>query len=269
MESKDQMYFSSGARMAFRLPRLAMTFLVLLAAAARVEAQSESAVTPFAPGEVLTYRAISGRFGSFGSGTLRVDGPELVRGVAVSRLSFDFRGRIALMRIEDHTTSWVSTAGMHSLRYHKSERSPLGSRSEEIEIFPEEGRWQGLAGGSGTTTNGAPLDELSFLYYIRSLPLRDGDTYTLARHFDSVREPVLVAVLRREQTVVPAGEFSTVVVEMRVTDARVFGGSGVMRLYITDDATRIPVKIESSMPWVGSTRLVLESSQLPPTLSAR
>jgi hypothetical protein len=153
---------------------------------------------------------------------------------------------------------------MHSLRYHKRERSPLGSRREEVDIFPEEGRWEGLEGGAGETSTREPLDELSFLYYIRSLPLRDGDSYTLARHFDSARGPVVVVVLRREQTTVPAGKFSTVVVEMRVSDDRVFGGNGSMRLYLTDDAIRIPVRIESSVPWVGSTRLVLETG-FPPS----
>jgi hypothetical protein len=71
---------------------------------------------------------------------------------------------------------------------------------------------------------------------------------------------VVVKVLRRERTTVPAGQFATVVVEMRVKDSR-FGGDGTLVLYLTDDAAHVPVRIESSAPWVGSTRMLLESAQ--------
>jgi hypothetical protein len=66
---------------------------------------------------------------------------------------------------------------------------------------------------------------------------------------------VTLRAIRREITTVPAGEFATVVVEMYVRDERVSS----MRFFLTDDEARIPVRIESSAPWVGSTRLLLES----------
>lgn len=199
---------------------------------------------PFALGEVLSYRAVSSRFGTFGTGTLRVDGPEELRGQSTIRLSFDFRGRVGPFRVEDQTRSWLVADDMSSIRYTKRERSPLGSRNEDVDIVPGERR----------------LDELSFLYHVRCLPLEDGKTYSLALHFDPGRNPVVVRVLRRERTVVPAGEFATVVVEMRVKDSR-FGGNGTLVLHLTDDATRVPVRIESSAPWVGATRLLLESAE--------
>lgn len=216
--------------------------------------QAGQEISPVQPGEVLTYRAISGRFGHFGAGSMRVEGPVEVRGEQALQLAFDFRGRVGLFRIEDRTRSWVSAEDLSSLRYHKQERTPLGSRSEEVEIYPDEGRWTDASEEQGETVCGHPLDELSFLYFIRTLPLEDGAEYTLNHHFDPERNPVSLKVLRRESTKVPAGVFETVVVEMRVRDERV----SAMRLYISDDDLRIPVRIESSAPWVGSTRLLLE-----------
>ena len=218
-----------------------LALALLLALPGGGATQSEPAAHPFAHGEVLSYRAVSSRFGTFGTGTLRVDGEEL-RGRSTLRLSFDFKGRVGPFRVEDQTRSWLDAGEMASLRYTKRERSPLGSRNEEVDIVPGEHK----------------LDELSFLYHVRCLPLEDGKTYSLALHFDPARNPVVVRVLRRERTTVPAGEFATVVVEMKVKDSR-FGGNGTLVLHLTDDETRVPVRIESAAPWVGATRLLLVS----------
>jgi hypothetical protein len=231
------------------------TLALVLLAAPPALAQAPASSKPFAPGEVLTYRAVSGRFGSFGRGTMRVQGPVDIRGVEALQLSFEFRGRVGIFRVEDRTHSWVSVDDLSSLRYEKTERSPLGSRSEDVEIYPEEGRWENALGGSGETECPHPLDELSFLYFVRSLPLADGAEYTLTHHFDRGRNPVTLKVRGRETVEVPAGVFETIVVEMRVRDERV----STMRLFLMDDEARVPVRIESSAPWVGSTRLLLES----------
>ena len=222
--------------------------------------QSPPSPLPYAIGEVLSYRAVSGRFGTIGTGTMRVDGPEEVRGQSTMRLSFDFKGRVGPFRVEDQTRSWLVADEMMSVRYTKHERSPLGSHNEDIDVYPAEGRWTSAGKPGGRTTIAAPLDELSFLYHIRCLRLEDGATYNLSRHFDPSRNPVVVKVLRRERTTVPAGQFATVVVEMKVKDSR-FGGNGTLVLYLTDDAAHVPVRIESSAPWVGATRMLLESAQ--------
>lgn len=234
--------------------RVGLPFVLLLAASAPIAAQEGARTEPFAPGEVLTYRAVSGRFGRFGTGTMRVHGPVDVRGEQALQLSFDFQGRVGVFGVADRTRSWISTDDHSSLRYQRVERSPLGSHSEQVEIYPQEGRWEDASGKSGDTECQHPQDELSFIYYLRSLPLADGAEYTLTHHFDAGRNPVTLKVLRRETTEVPAGRFQTVVVEMRVRDDRV----SAMRLFLTDDSARVPVRIESSAPWVGSTRLLLE-----------
>lgn len=231
----------------------ALALLLGIGGAAPTSAQAEIAARPFGPGEVLSYRAVSARFGTIGSGTLRVDGPVEIRGGQTLQLAFDFRGRVGIFRVEDRTRSWVAVEGMRSLRYERRDRSPLGSHTEKVEIYPEEGRWEGADGATGETECAHPLDELSFLYYLRSLPLGDGEQYSLVHHFDAGRNPVMLRVVGREMTSVPAGEFATVVVEMRVRDERL----ATMRLHLTDDALRIPVRIESSASWLGSTRLLL------------
>ena len=105
----------------------------------------------------------------------------------------------------------------------------------------------------------APLDELSFIYFVRTLRLADGDSYSLARHYDAARNPVRVRVVGRGVTQVPAGRFQTVRVEMRVRDPVRYQGEGVIHIHLTDDARRLLVRMESSIPRAGRMVLSLES----------
>ncbi len=246
---------------AARLPRRIAAALVV-ASSLTVAAAGQAAdppTLPFAPGEAMVFRVTSDRFGEIGTGSMRVERRERVRGTDAYLLCFDFGSRVGPFRIEDRTRSWVDPVTMASLRYYKRERSPLGGRSEEVEIFPGERRWTSDDGDAGASPTDAPLDELSFLYFIRTLPLEDGATYTLGRHFDAGRNPVVVQVLGRERLDLPIGVFRTIAVEMRVHDAGRFGGEGVLRLYLTDDAARYPVRIQTSMPFAGALTLDLES----------
>jgi hypothetical protein len=66
-------------------------------------------------------------------------------------------------------------------------------------------------------------------------------------------------MLGRDTLSTRAGVFQTVVVEMRVKDPRNYRGEGVIRVHLTDDDCRLPVRIESTIPDIGKTVLTLES----------
>ena len=225
---------------------------------------AEGALLSFAVGEELAYHASLGRLGGTGRGTMRIEAVEQVRGRETYLLHSELRGRVLGLRAEDHTRSWLDPVRMASLRFSKHERNPLSSFSEEVELYPELRRWIS-ADDSGEMASGAPLDELSFIYFVRTLPLADGDEYVFARHFDAARNPTSVRVLKREPITVPAGQFQTIVVEMRVRDARRYDGEGTVTLHLTDDERRIPVRIASRMRLLGWTVLSLESITLGAT----
>jgi hypothetical protein len=229
---------------------LATTLLTLAATGAAAQD------LPFAPGESCTYRG-SNRLGRIGTGTMAVETGERMEGRGTYLLRFDFRGRVGVFGIEDRSRSWVDPQAMAAYRYTKRERSPIASRDEDVRMSPASGRWEdGGAGGALATER--PLDELSFLYYIRTLPLGDGEAHALSRHFDARRNPVRIRVVDRGTTEVPAGRFRTVRVEMRVRDPERYRGEGVILLHLTDDARRVPVRIESNVPRAGRMVLSLE-----------
>jgi hypothetical protein len=214
---------------------------------------------PFRVGETLTFRASMPILGRIGTGTMSVGGPEDVQDTKALLLRFDFAGRAGLFRLADTTRSWIEPHGFSALRYEKREDSPLGGRSEAVQIDRAAQRWVAADGSGGALPTDAPLDELSFLFYVRTLPLEDGATYRLMRHFDARRNPVTFRVVRRERVRVPAGEFASVLVEMRVTDPARYQGEGTIMLHLSDDALRIPLRIASSVPGAGRITFSLEA----------
>jgi len=214
---------------------------------------------PFGPGEKLEFKVESSRFGKIGTAVMSVTA-DTIRGRDAFLLAFDFSAKVILFKASDKTRSWLDPITFSSLRYTKHERSPVSKRDESVDIFAGERRWQTAAGSFASSTE-QPLDELSFLYYIRTLPLLDGAVYTVERHFDPARNPVTITVLRREslEDVVNQHIFKTVVVAMRVRDSRQKSGSSVIQLHITDDEWRTPVRIESSMPMGGTMIMSLQA----------
>jgi len=241
---------------------LPLTTLLLSLASSTVDGQGGGAL-PFGVGERMTYRARVAHVGTVGHGAMWVEGPVMVRGVSTLLLRFDMRAGFGPVRAADRTSSWLDTGRMTSLRFSKRERSPVASHEEEVDLYPEEELWRVAGGASGATPSDRSLDELSFIYYIRTLPLAPRASYRLDRHFDAARNPTVVTVIRREAVSTPAGEFQTVLVEMRVRDSRRYEDTGVIRINLSDDARRIPVRITSRMRVLGTVVLTLESYQGP------
>jgi hypothetical protein len=95
-----------------------------------------------------------------------------------------------------------------------------------------------------------PLDELAFLYYLRSAPLAVGQSYSLERYFKTGYNPVQVSVTGRESVPMPGGG-STPCLAVRVT-AR----GSTMQVWLTDDKRRLPAQLEIPLPF-GSVLLSL------------
>lgn len=244
---------------------LQLVLLGLLGLTPVARAQEAQGERPFAEGEVLAYQVSLGKHGRSGTGWLRVEPAQPLREEPVVLLRFDFETTVGPFHIQHHSRSWLSTRRMAALRYEVEEHVPFNSVRQWVDIFPDARRWERRK-TRGLSTTAEPLDELSFLYALRTLPLTPGLEQRMDRHFDAKRNPVTVRVLRREVLRVPAGEFSTVVVELEVRDPERFGGRGVLRLNLTEDARRLPVRIESQVPVAG--RLVLELEP-PPTDTER
>lgn len=236
---------------------LTVVALAATVAVAPVAAAQQTSL-PFNVGERLEYvgrvRGLTGR------GTMWVEGPVLVRGVSTYELHFDFTARIGPMSVTQRSVSWLDPERMAAMRFTKHERRILARHDEDVELFPLERRWRAKDGETGESPTDAPLDELSFIYFIRTLPLESDSTLSFSRHFDAQRSPTTVRVLGHEQVTTAAGSIGTTVVEMRVRDPEHYRGEGTIRFSISEDRCRIPVRIESTIPDAGTVVLTLASS---------
>ena len=249
-----------------RSRRLAWT----VAAATAIEigsaasAQAQSADLPFDVGERLRYRVSVAKLGSVGEGEMSVSGPVDVRGTETLVLKSEIHARVGPIKSSERAESWIDPTRMAALRYEKRTRAPFArDDDQQVELFPEAQRWEDQRGHRGQSPTAAPLDELSFIYYLRTLPLDSDSVDQMVRHYDPARNPITVRVMGRDTVRTNAGTFATIVVEMRVKDPRRYGGEGVIRLHLSDDASRFPVRIESSVPMLGATVLTLESYSRP------
>jgi len=244
-----------------------LALVALAATSAVAPAAAQQSPLPFDVGERLEYvgrvRGLSGR------GTMWVDGPVLVRGVSTYELHFDFTARVGPMSVTQRTVSWLDPERMAVMRFAKHERRILARHDEDVELYPSERRWRAKDGQSGASPTDAPLDELSFIYFIRTLPLGSDSTLSFSRHFDAQRSPTTIRVLGHEEVSTAAGTTNTTVVEMRVRDPEHYHGEGTIRFSISDDRCRIPVRIESTIPDAGTVVLTLASAGGDSLCSAR
>jgi hypothetical protein len=188
-----------------------------------------------------------------------VEGPVDVRGTSTYVLRFDSKIKIAFLTAVSRSTSWFDPLRGSSLRFLKHERNPLTSNDESVDFFPDQKQWKSVKGETGTSPTNTPLDELSFMYFIRTLPMTAGATYKFDRHFDAARNPTTITVIRRDMIPTPMGELRVILVEMRVRDPRHYKGEGVIRIHLTDDECRLPARIESTMPVIGTAVLTIAS----------
>jgi hypothetical protein len=219
----------------------------------------ENAALPFSVGEKLTYEVRVANGGKVGTATMWIEGPVDVRGVSTYLLRFDSRIRIAFLSAVSRSSSWFDPLRESSLRFSKHEQNPLTHSDEAVDLFPDKKEWKSAGGQISESPTNAPLDELSFMYFLRTLPMTPGATYSFDRHFDLARNPITVTVIRRLMIPTPMGELRVILVEMRVRDPRHYKGEGLIRIHLTDDDCRLPARIESTMPVVGTATLTIAS----------
>lgn len=220
------------------------------------DATPDAAARPFSVGETLTYEV---RFGpiALGRASMQVLGVETVRGVPAYHTRFQVRGGNALYRVNDVYQSWIDTRSLASLRYWQDIDEGSYEPKRRYEIFPE--RRAFVEEGKGEQPSVAlPLDEGSFLYWLRTIPLEVGKTYTFDRYFRPDRNPVTIRVLRRERIRVPAGEFDAIVVQPTIKTKGLFSEGGRAEVWFADDSTRAMLQMKSKLS-IGSLSLHLRS----------
>lgn len=245
------------------LATVALAIPALAIPAASLAAQStppgKVAPVPFGVGERAEYSVSLGIFGKVGQGSMEVVGVEDVHGHAAYHLRFDLNGRVLVGRVDDTFQSWLDVEQLFARRFHKRQHEINYKTDRDYDFFPDRMLYQNRAtGNTAELASPEPLDEVSFIYFVRTLDLRPGRTYTLHRYYKDSGNPVTLKVLRRETMAGPGGaEIPVVVVQPIIRTSGLFGEGGKAEVYFTDDHRRILVKMTSKVPIIGRLGLLL------------
>lgn len=215
---------------------------------------------PFRVGERLTYSVRVGKFGR-GTAVAEILGIETLRGRAVYHSVFRINGSMLVFRVQDRYESWFDPSSFVSLRYHQHIDQGPYDRNRTFEIFPERGVYRDAQGNELPTVE-RPLDDGAFLYFLRTIPMEVGKTYSWNRYFKPDRNPVRVTVVRRERIRVPAGEFEAFVLQPRIKAKGIFAENANAEVWISDDDARMMLQMRTKLPF-GAVSFQLRTIERP------
>jgi len=227
-----------------------------------LDAQERPTAIPFGVGERFVYDVKLGPFKA-GRGSMEVVGIDTVRGQPAWHTVFHVKGGLLGYKADNTMESWIDTTTLASLRFTQDFEQTGSDRKKRYEIYPDRQVYQdGEKEEQPSVAD--PLDDASFIYFIRTVPLEIGRTYSFERYFRPDRNPVRIKVLRRETVKVPAGTFQTIVVQPMIKSKGIFSENSKAEIWFSEDANRIMVQLKADLP-VGSLNLYLKSAR-PPNL---
>ena len=212
---------------------------------------------PWAAGEYLEYQLKVGVF-SAGSGRMQVMGQDSIRGHTAWRLHFNVTGGFLFVHVNDSYDSWMDVETLNSLRFTQDLSEAGNKRKRQYEIFPDRGMYS-ENGKEEEKSVENPLDDASFFFFVRSLPLKVGETYSYNRYFNPKANPVILKVERKDTITVPAGRFAAIVIQPIIKTGGLFAEGGHAEIWLSDDNRRILLQMKTRVPVIGSLNLYLRS----------
>lgn len=233
--------------------RIALCIALITLASLPTRASETAAPVPFGPGELLTYEVRLGIF-SVGESSMWIHPIEPTRGIPTYRFEWQIEGGIPFYQVDTAFQSWVDVERLVSLRFIQDQHEGRHTRYRDYRFFPEERRWVRVDNGEhGELATPLPLDDLSFVYFARTLDLEVGKSYRFERYFKESGNPVVINVLRRDERSVPAGTFRTIVVQPIIRTKGLFSEGGRAELHFSDDARHILVYMKTELPGISLT----------------
>ncbi len=253
---------------------IAQLIAALAVGAAGVGAQSAAgaptpdtghARVPFGVGERMEYDI---RFGKVhvGSGNMEVLAMDTVRGLDTWHTVFRIQGGIPFYRVNDTYEDWFDARTLASLRSWQDINEGGYNPKRHFEIFPDRREYVENKNDPRPSVE-RPLDEGSFAYFVRTIPLRVGLDTSFNDFFKADRNPVRIRVIRRDTIEVPAGKFAAIVVEPVISTTGIFRQGGEAQIWLSDDENRIVLQLKSKLS-IGSLNLYLKSYRPSPTTPA-
>jgi len=213
---------------------------------------------PFKVGEKLEYQA-KVNFVNAGKATMSVEDIVPIRGHPTYHTVFNIRGGILFFHVDDHYESWFDTTSLVSLHHVQHIDETKYSTDKTYDFYPDR-RVYVRNGGQENPSVAEPLDEGSFIYFMRTLKLEVGKTYEFNRYYHLDRNPVVIKVVRREHIHVPAGDFDAIVLQPIIKSRGLFSEGGQAEVWFADDSAHTLLRLKSKLPF-GTLYLELKQAE--------
>ncbi|MCL5005383.1 MAG: DUF3108 domain-containing protein [Acidobacteria bacterium] len=249
-------------------------FLALLAAGTPAQ-EAEEKPLPFSPGETLTYDV---SWSIFHAGevtaTLSKD-PEGSRNAFVVKTTARSEGFVSILyKVRDDFESVFDPETLCSLEISKQINE--GRRHRDAKIMFDGARGLAILNERNLSKPSEPpkhdehkipacvQDIVSGFYYLRSQPLRVGETIHLAVNDGSKTTQVAAAVVDREKIQTPLGAKDALRVEPRIFGTLYKKMKGRMLIWFSDDEHHYPLRIKAILSVGSITGTLTSISTTPP-----
>jgi len=188
----------------------------------------------------IFYGPIPAAAGSLTLSMDSVDGDNLYHASWVMRTNrfFSF-----FYKIDDRIDSFFTADSLLSVKFSKSIKE--GSHEEKVScrFFYDDGM---AVYSDGDTVELVPSsrDYLTTLYYVRNMDLAESNETVLLNHTGKKNSELMVKVVGRENVETPVDDFDCLVVDLISESGGMFA-RGPLRVWLTDDESRVPVQLKA------------------------
>ena len=212
----------------------------------------------FEPGEkynfVVSWGVITG-----GRSSLAIQGIETIDGrPAYHIVSEAASGGIldTFYHVDDRNEAWLDVQSLLTVRYEKHIHEGKYRIEETGQLDQERHLYAVHAYRIDKNTyeykqgNLSPdiLDVLGSFYYVRTLPMAVGQSYTIDVFSGEKVWPLVVKIKKREKVKVPAGKFDCFLVQPLLREPGIFVTKGKkLEVWMTADARHMPVRMRSEV----------------------
>ena len=219
-----------------------------------VRTSPRSAMPAFGVGEHLEYAVSFSRL-HVGSGEMSLVALDTTSGPAAWNARLTVSGGVPFFHVRDTMSSLFDTTTFSSRRFtqHINEGPYHAQRNFAIDAL---GRTYTKNDGAPSPSSSDPVDDVSLIYLVRTLPLADGDRYEFNRYFQPDQNPIIIRVVRRERISVPAGTYAAILIEPEIRASGIFSQNGHAQLWFSDDSSRLLLQMKARLS-IGSINLYL------------
>lgn len=218
----------------------------------------------FTSGEILTFRLHYGLI-SAGTATLEVNAATdsatgracfRVTGTAKSARSFDW-----IFRVRDSYESMIDAVTL--LPYQFNRRIEEGKYRKTEQVRFDQKKHLAIKNGIEYQVPPEVQDIISFFYYVRTINFNSattGQVFPIMGFLDNKVIPLHVKFLGREIIKSDLGKISCIILEPQLQEGEVLKDRENMRVWLSDDKNKIPVRVEASI-LVGSLNMDLTGTK--------